>query len=78
MEDFLINIVRQMVDDPDQVSVEVAENENNTVLRLSVAPDDMGRVIGREGRVAKALRTVVKAAFRNNPKPVYVDIVDKE
>ncbi|MBP5631626.1 MAG: KH domain-containing protein [Clostridia bacterium] len=77
MEEFLINIVRQLVDDPDQVSVVVEENENNTVLKLSVAPEDMGRVIGREGRVARALRTVAKAAFRNNPKPVYIDIVDK-
>ena len=77
MEEFLINIVRQLVDDPDQVTVEVEENENNTVLKLSVAHEDMGRVIGREGRVARALRTVAKTAFRNNPKPVYIDIVDK-
>ena len=77
MEEFLINIVRQLVDDPDQVSVVVEENEHNTVLKLSGAPEDMGRVIGREGRVARALRIVAKAAFRNNPKPVYIDIVDK-
>ena len=77
VEEFLISIVRQLVDDPEQVTVEVEENENNTVLKLSVAPEDMGRVIGREGRVARALRTVAKAAFRNNPKPVYIDIVDK-
>lgn len=75
MGDFLETIVRQLVDRPEQVSVTVEENENSTVLKLSVAPEDMGKVIGREGKVAKALRTVAKAAFRNNPKPVYVDIV---
>jgi len=75
MGDFLETIVRQLVDHPEQVSVTVEENENSTVLKLSVAPEDMGKVIGREGKVAKALRTVAKAAFRNNPKPVYVDIV---
>ncbi|MBO5076880.1 MAG: KH domain-containing protein [Clostridia bacterium] len=78
MEKFLETIVRQIVDEPDQVSVTLEETENSTVLKLSVAPGDMGRVIGREGKVARALRTVAKAAFRNNPKPVYVDIVELE
>ena len=76
MGEFLETIVRQLVNNPEQVSVTVEETETGTVLKLSVAPEDMGKVIGRDGKIAKALRTISKAAFRNNPKPVYVDIVD--
>ncbi len=77
MEKFLEEIVRRLVDHPDRVCVTVDDGETSTVLRLSVAREDMGRVIGRDGKVARALRTVVKAAFRNNPKPVYVDIEEQ-
>ncbi|MBQ3847321.1 MAG: KH domain-containing protein [Clostridia bacterium] len=75
MKELLETIVRMLVDDPDAVKVEVIENERSTLLQLSVAQNDMGKVIGKEGRIAKSIRTVIKAASRNESKPVYVDIV---
>ncbi len=75
MKEFLESIARSLVDHPDQVRVEVVESEKNITLQLSVASEDMGKVIGKEGRIAKAIRTVVKAASRRESKPVYVDIV---
>ena len=66
MQELIITIVKGLVDDKDAVSVTVDEpKEDGTVVyHLHVAPDDMGRVIGKQGRIAKAIRTVVKAAFR--------------
>jgi len=55
-------VARSIVDDPDAVVVEADEGANSVSLRLHVAPDDMGRVIGRRGRVAQAIRTLVRAA----------------
>jgi len=55
-------VARHIVDDPDAIRVEVEERRRGIELHLNVAPDDMGKVIGRRGRVAQALRTVVKAA----------------
>ncbi|MBP3392797.1 MAG: KH domain-containing protein [Clostridia bacterium] len=75
MKEFLETIVRQLVNNPDEVRVEEEDTERGLRLILSVAQEDMGKVIGRDGKVAKALRTVIKAASRNYPKPVYVDIV---
>jgi uncharacterized protein len=66
-----------LVDDPEQVSVESFEEEDGTiVLELAVGPDDYGKVIGRGGRTAQALRTVVKAAAAHEGRRVVVDIVD--
>ena len=66
-----------LVDEPDKVSVEPFEDDDGTiVLELSVAPDDYGKVIGRGGRTAHALRTVVKAAATSEGCHVVVDIVD--
>lgn len=65
-------LATQIVDSPDDVEVEV---DGNT-LRLHVAPDDMGKVIGRRGRVAQAIRTVVRAAGAKDGAEVSVDIVD--
>jgi predicted RNA-binding protein YlqC (UPF0109 family) len=75
MKEFLELIAKSLVDDPEKVTVEVVETERNITLKLSVAEEDTGKVIGKEGRVAKAIRTVVRAASRNIDKPVYVDIV---
>ena len=75
MKEFLETIVRQLVNNPDEVRVEEEDTERGLRLILSVAQEDMGKVIGRDGKVAKALRTVIKAASRNYSKPVYVDIV---
>jgi uncharacterized protein len=70
-------LVQQLVDEPDKVSVEEFEEEDGTVvLELAVAPDDYGRVIGKGGRTANALRTVVKAAAVKEERRVLVDIVD--
>ena len=75
MKELLVYIVSLLVNNPDQVEVNVVETDKAITLQLSVAEEDMGKVIGREGRIAKAIRTIIKAASRNEVKPVYVDIV---
>lgn len=75
MKELLIYIARLLVDNPDKVVVEEIETEKSITLQLQVAEDDMGKVIGKDGRIAKAIRTVIKAASKNEEKPVYVDIV---
>jgi uncharacterized protein len=55
-------VVRRLVDEPDAVHVETEESEDAIVFRLHVAPDDVGKVIGRQGRMARALRSIVRAA----------------
>ena len=75
MGDLVKYIAVNLVDKPDQVQVEVKEGENSTVIELRVAPEDMGKVIGKQGRIAKAIRTVVRAAsVRENNKYV-VEII---
>jgi hypothetical protein len=75
--DLLEYLTRGLVDDPDQVKVkEVREDDGSVVLELSVAGDDYGNVIGRGGRTASALRTVVKTAAVRHGHRVFVDIVD--
>jgi hypothetical protein len=77
MRDLLIYLARALVDDPEAVEVtEVEETEGEIVFELEVAEDDLGRVIGRGGRVANALRTVMKAAATPAEKRVAVDILD--
>ena len=68
-------LARSLVSNPDQVEVRVLDRENATVLELHVAPDDLGKVIGRQGRTARALRTVVGAATRSRRRYV-LDIVE--
>ena len=77
MKQTLVDIAAAIVDSPDEVTV-VGEEVGDTVnLTLSVAPDDMGMVIGRHGKIAKAIRTVIKAASVNTGKKVIVDIADR-
>ena len=64
------------MDDPDQVTVTESEGEDGKVLQLHVAPGDMGKVIGRQGRIAKEIRTVVKTVAKRTGEKVTVDIVD--
>ncbi len=64
-----------LVDKPEAVDVREVENEDSIVIELRVDPDDMGKVIGKQGRIAKAIRTVVKAASVKADKPVFVEIV---
>ena len=75
--DLLEYLARGLVDEQDQVKVkEVREDDGSVVLELSVAQDDYGNVIGRGGRTASALRTVVKAAAVRDGNRVFIDIVD--
>lgn len=76
MKDLLLYIARSLVDDPDAVSVTEKEYENETVLELRVADGDMGKVIGRQGRIAKEIRVLVKSLATRSGKKVSVDIVD--
>jgi len=77
MKELLEYLARGLVDRPDQVRVnELHEDDGVTVLELSVADDDYGNVIGRGGRTAAALRTVVKTAAAKSKRRVFVDIVD--
>ncbi len=76
MKDVVEYLARALVEDPDQVEVTEVERDDETVLELRVAQEDMGRVIGKQGRVAKAIRTVTKAASMKQGKRVHVDIVD--
>ena len=69
-------LARAIVDDPDSVVVEIEEGRRALTLRLHVAPGDMGRIIGRRGRVAQAIRTVVRAAGAREGVEAVVDIVD--
>jgi uncharacterized protein len=69
-------LARQLVDEPDAVRVETEERESTTVLRLFVAPDDVGKVIGRQGRIARALRTVVRASGARSRRRHVLEIVD--
>ncbi len=77
MKELLEYLTRGLVGSPDEVQItEVQEDDGTLVLELSVAPDDYGSVIGRGGRTASALRTVIKAAAAQDERRVFVDIVD--
>ncbi len=77
MRELLVYLARQLRDEPDRVEVEEFEEDDGTlVLELSVADDDYGKVIGRGGRTAQALRAVVKAAAVKDNRRVLVDIVE--
>ena len=77
MRELLVYLAQQLVDEPDEVEVEQFEEDDGTlVLELSVADDDYGKVIGRGGRTAQALRTIVKAAAVKDNRRVLVDIVE--
>ena len=77
MKELLTYIVQNLVDHPDQVSVTERANGDETVYEVRVADGDMGKVIGRQGRIAKAIRTVVKAASVKEDKKYLVEIVEK-
>jgi predicted RNA-binding protein YlqC (UPF0109 family) len=77
LEEILTHLARELVDNPDQVRVERIEREDGElVLELHVAPEDMGKVIGKQGRIARALRTVVKASSVRAGRRVHVEIAD--
>ncbi len=76
MKELLIYIAQNLVDHPDQVEVKEIDCDGEIVLELRVAPEDMGKVIGRQGRIAKEIRTVVRSLAQRNNTRVSVDIVD--
>ncbi len=76
MKELVEVIVKALVDCPDEVVVTEREEKKTTVLEVRVADSDMGKVIGKQGRIAKAIRSVVKAAAAKEDKKVVVDIMD--
>ncbi|MBR5859285.1 MAG: KH domain-containing protein [Clostridia bacterium] len=75
MKQILLDITKAIVEDPDSVSVSEKVSGDTVVLELSVAKHDMGRVIGKEGKIAKSIRTVMRAAAAKENKRVIVDII---
>jgi predicted RNA-binding protein YlqC (UPF0109 family) len=77
LAELLEDLARRLVDQPDEVRVERARREDGvTLLRLHVAPDDVGKVIGRKGRIARALRAVVRASAAQRRERVHLEIVE--
>ena len=76
MTELLAELARRLVDDPGAVRVEEVEDDEGLLLRLHVAPDDVGKVIGRQGRIARALRTIVRASAGRGDRRVQLEIVD--
>ena len=76
MKELVEVIAKALVDDPESVVVNEREEKKTTVLEVRVAESDMGKVIGKQGRIAKAIRSVVKAAAAKEDKKVLVDIMD--
>ena len=74
MKELVEDIAKALVDNPDEVVVTESENDDELVIELKVAPSDMGKVIGKQGRIAKAIRSVVKAASSRLEKKVMVEI----
>lgn len=76
MKELLLYMAKNLVDDPEAVTVTETSGEEGKVLELRVAPSDMGKVIGRQGRIAKEIRTIVKTVAQRSGEKVSVEIVD--
>ena len=76
MKELLLYMAKNLVDEPEAVTVTEVSNEEGKVLELHVAPSDMGKVIGRQGRIAKEIRTIVKTVAQRTGEKVTVEIVD--
>jgi predicted RNA-binding protein YlqC (UPF0109 family) len=76
LAELLADLARRLVDDPDAVRVDEIERDGAVVLQLHVAKDDVGKVIGRQGRIARALRTIVRAGAARESHRVLVEIID--
>lgn len=74
MQELVTVLAKALVEKPEEVQVDAVEEEDRTILKLHVAQEDMGRVIGKQGRIAKAIRTIVKSAATREKKKVTVDI----
>jgi uncharacterized protein len=75
MKELLEYLAKALVDNPEQVNVSQVEGERSIILELRVAPDDMGKVIGKQGRIAQALRTLIKSAAVKDGKRVMIEII---
>jgi uncharacterized protein len=73
---FIEYLVKSLVDNPDHVSVTEVNSEDSTTYEVRVSPSDLGKVIGKQGRIASALRTVVKSVAMKQKRKVYVEIID--
>lgn len=78
MNELLLYMAKNLVDDPDAVTVTQTENEKGKVLQLHVAEGDMGKVIGRQGRIAKEIRTIIRTVSQRTGEKVTVEIVDND
>lgn len=76
MEEMLKTIVKYVVDNPDSITINKRQEEKSTTLELKVAPEDMGKVIGKQGKMAKAIRTLMKAYATKEGTKINVDIMD--
>lgn len=75
MKELVELLAKSLVDDPDKVEVREIDSERSTIIELQVAPDDMGKVIGKQGKIARAIRTLTKAAAAKEGKRVVVEIM---
>ena len=76
MKELLLYMAKNLVDDPQAVTVNEITNEDGKVLELHVAPGDMGKVIGRQGRIAEEIRTIIKTVAQRTGEKITVEIVD--
>ncbi|NSW75300.1 MAG: KH domain-containing protein [Candidatus Atribacteria bacterium] len=76
MKELVEYMVKSLVDDPERVSVSELEGEQSVIYEVRVAPEDMGKIIGKQGRIAKAMRTIVKAACVKSGKKAVVEILE--
>ena len=74
MKDLILFLAKSLVENPDAVQVTETEGPDSIILELNVAPEDMGKVIGKQGRIAKAIRSVLKAATPRDSKSVFLEI----
>ena len=74
-KEFLLYIIKALVDEPEQVDINLVEGEKSTIFELKVAPSDIGKVIGKNGRIAKAIRTILNAAIAKSGKRISLDIL---
>ncbi len=76
MKDLLEHIVRSLVDEPDQIEVHESDEDDSTLLELKVAPGDLGKVIGKQGRTARSIRTLLSVAGARQQKKVVFEILE--
>ena len=74
-KEFLLYIIKALVDEPEAVEINVVEGEKSTIFELKVAQSDIGKVIGKSGRIAKAIRTILNAAIARSGKRISLDIL---